>query len=64
MAKTLNVTIERGYLIDVSNLTDAQISEIEEDLRDNNIEVDDLLDKYDIKPNNTHFDAQVTLENP
>jgi hypothetical protein len=63
MTKTLNVTIERGYLIDVSNLTEEQISEIENDLRDNNIEVDDLSDKYDIKPNNVHSDAQVTLEN-
>jgi hypothetical protein len=62
MKKVMNVSIETGYLIDVSNLSDSQIKDIEESLSDNKLTVDEISEKYNLKPEDTHHEAIVTVD--
>lgn len=60
MTKMLSVTIERGVLIDTSSLSQSQVSQIENELRSNDLEIDDIATKYGISVEETHYDADVT----
>jgi len=60
--KTLNVVIETGMLIDVSKLSEGQVNDLDQALRDNEITPEEAAKKYDLVIRDTHHDAQVTLD--
>lgn len=62
MKKTLNVTVERGFLIDVSSLSDDQIDALESQLYNNEISPENIAQTYGVDIKDTAYEAQATLE--
>lgn len=59
MMKVLSVSVEKGYLINVSALSDEEISVLKERIYDNNIDLDNLEGDVNFTVKTVRYEAQV-----